>query len=702
MSNRQSNQLPNNLPQLQNLIKRDAESYKDEFLQQYRHFESTVQVFELNPGDYNKSLDEQVMFLAQVTKCYPEDLSSYPQKLIGILSKHSTVLHPEMRMSLCKALILLRHKEIVAPADLLQLFFELFKCQDKSLRSFLRDHIVTDLKNTNAKHKDVKLNSSMQNFMFKMINDSHHVAAKMALKVMIELYKKNVWNDAKTVNVIASACYRINENTGKLDVTKLTPMALRFFLGADEEEDDKDDDDNDVPTVKDVKMANKFNKKTKKRAKQLDNAKKAHKKNVKKVRKVDSFNFSALHLIHDPQKFAEELCKLYMKEGGKQKFEVTILFADLISRLIGTHQLFVLNYYKKIADYLRPHQKEVIPMLQYAAQAAHELIPHDDIQPVVSAIANNFITERNNSEVIAIGLNAMREICKRCPFALDETLLRDLAEYKTYKDKAVMMAARSLIGLYRSTQPELLHKKDRGRPTEAMVEDNNSAMKQYGEADAKDFIPGAEVIEAEMDQDKLEKENNGQKSKKRKRADSESDSDESNDGWENVDHSGDENPDEPQDATSLEERKAKAMEVTSSRILTDADFKRIEAAQLKKQVQGFSKSRNKKRRLEEDKPAANNSKPRDELVDLANIEMIHKKRKHDKEARLATVMAGREDREKFGQRKGKMSEHASTTNKDKAKQKNFMMMKHKLRKKVKKSFVDKQRTLRKTLKSQYK
>ena len=32
MANRQNNQLPNNLPQLQNLIKRDAESYKDEFL----------------------------------------------------------------------------------------------------------------------------------------------------------------------------------------------------------------------------------------------------------------------------------------------------------------------------------------------------------------------------------------------------------------------------------------------------------------------------------------------------------------------------------------------------------------------------------------------------------------------------------------------------------------------------------------------
>ena len=161
--------------------------------------------------------------------------------------------------------------------------------------------------------------------------------------------------------------------------------------------------------------------------------------------------------------------------------------------------------------------------------------------------------------------------------------------------------------------------------------------------------------------------------------------------------------DKVEDATSLEERRAKAMEVTSSRILTDADFKRIEAAQLKKQVQGFSKSRNKRRRLdEEQQPLTNNTKPRDELVDLANIEMIHKKRKHDKEARLATVMEGRKDREKFGAKKGKVNEFASTTNKEKMKKKNFMMMKHKLKRKTKRSLVEKQATLRKSLKSKYK
>ena len=53
---------------------------------------------------------------------------------------------------------------------------------------------------------------------------------------------------------------------------------------------------------------------------------------------------------------------------------------------------------------------------------------------------------------------------------MDEDLLRDLVLYKNYKEKSVMMAARSLITLYREQLPSFLHKKDRGRPTEASAE----------------------------------------------------------------------------------------------------------------------------------------------------------------------------------------------------------------------------------------
>ncbi len=46
---------------------------------------------------------------------------------------------------------------------------------------------------------------------------------------------------------------------------------------------------------------------------------------------------------------------------------------------------------------------------------------------------------------------------------MDEDLLRDLTAYKSYKDKGIMMASRSLIQLFRNIQPDMLHRKDRVR-----------------------------------------------------------------------------------------------------------------------------------------------------------------------------------------------------------------------------------------------
>ena len=201
------NQLLNNLPLLQNLIKRDPDSYREEFLQQYQSFRDAVEFFQLSPEEHNKTLEDLSMFLAQVAHCYSQELVSFPQLLMDLLEKHATVLNADMRMQFCRSLILLRNKNLLAPLDLLELFFRMLRCQDKALRSFLKTHIVTDIKNINAKHKNLKLNTTLQNFMFMMLKDSNPKAAKMSADIMIELYNKNVWNDSKTVNVIATGCF---------------------------------------------------------------------------------------------------------------------------------------------------------------------------------------------------------------------------------------------------------------------------------------------------------------------------------------------------------------------------------------------------------------------------------------------------------------------------------------------------------------
>lgn len=626
MANRTSNQLPLNLPQLQNLVKRDPESYKAEFLQQKDHFDAVydafIQYYDQRNEQYNEEIDKLMTFLAQVAHCYTEELAGFPQKLMDALEKHAWEMHPDNRMSICRTLILLRNKNLLEPTDLLPLFFKLFQCPDKRLRKCLQLNIIADIKNLNTKKRNNRLNTYLQNFMFQMVNNSHAKTAKISLSIMIDLYHKNIWNDAKCVNVIAEACL------SKIPSVMVT--AVKFFLTCNVADKEESDSDDDLPNPKEMVMANRVNKKTRKREKNLDKLKSMIKKKKKK-RKTENFQFSALHLIYDPQGLSEKLFK--QMNTQHDQFEGKLLTLELISRLIGVHELILLNFYPYVTRFLKPHQREVTKILQCIAQASHQLVPPENIESVINEIINNFVTERNSADVMAVGINAIREICLRCPLGISKDMLQDLSYYKTCKEKSVMMAARSLIHLFRDTNPDLLLKKDKGRPTIAAVE---RKQRGYGELDTVELIPGAEVLV-------------GNEGKDNSVDDEDSDSDGSGE-WVNVSGSENEEEDEGESGVEDEEdegeeveegegeeeeedqgdnegkvkkvakkkipkgskkekeeeeeldpqaRRLMAMELIQTQLLTDEDFKKMEKLQMQKQIVGAKKGSAKKRKASE-------------------------------------------------------------------------------------------------------
>lgn len=197
---------------------------------------------------------------------------------------------------------------------------------------------------------------------------------------------------------------------------------------------------------------------TKKRASRIKRIKEA----ASKQKKRDEYltpNFPAIQLILDPLGFSEKLFGSLKR--STDRFEVKLMMMNLLSRLISCHKLQLINFYPWLQRYLQPHQEEVTHILCILAQSVHDMIDEDSILPTVRVLANNFITDRCSSNAISVGLNTIREICLRCPFAMDATLLQDLVQYKKYKDKSVSMASRSLLALFREIAPHLLAKKDR-------------------------------------------------------------------------------------------------------------------------------------------------------------------------------------------------------------------------------------------------
>jgi hypothetical protein len=65
---------PRTLAELQNLSKRDPESYRSDFLQQWRHYESNLQIFLLKPTDDAKVSEHVVVedVVVEAVECEEE------------------------------------------------------------------------------------------------------------------------------------------------------------------------------------------------------------------------------------------------------------------------------------------------------------------------------------------------------------------------------------------------------------------------------------------------------------------------------------------------------------------------------------------------------------------------------------------------------------------------------------------------------
>ncbi|CEG45802.1 protein sda1 homolog isoform x1 [Plasmopara halstedii] len=646
------------LPQLQNMVKRDPLGYRTEFLMQLRHFESEYQLFLLQPTKESAHFGALVLFLSHVAKCFPEEMVDFPKKIIGMLHDNYLVLEPELRKTLVHSLMLLRNRGLVDAITLLKLFFELFRCPDKRLRELLYKHIVSDIRQLNATSRNVKVNKALQNFMFEMLNDESEQAAVKSLQVLMELFKRKVWHDQRSVNVIATACTSKN--------TKLLVMALSFFLGIDEDILKDEEQQKKQKKALVVVDYHSHSKKTKKR--QRDTLAALCKNKRARKRELDfKATFPAIELLNNPQGVAERQLKLL--KSCTESFDVKLLMMNFIGRLLGFHKLVLLSFYPLLQRYLQSHQQSVTAILAYLIQSCHDEIPPEELLSIVKSIAHNFVTERCSSEVIAVGINALRELFRRVPLLLEcegiDVLVSDLIQYNRARDKTIVMAARGVLNLIRDIHPALLKRKDRGK-----FHNKDVKPHRFGELVACEGVDGADLLAEAEAAGRFDGEENKDGWEV---ASSTSGEDESSDEW--VDVSSDEEDIKGGDNTDINDDDAGEGEVSplleqkdrldARRILTPLDFERIEMLKKERDAALKDPKSRSKRKAEEDAAKASSDATKVNPVDL---EGYTKKKRMTQEERLRLVLEGRED---FKHKRS----GGGTTNTEKKRLKHFMMIK---------------------------
>jgi len=674
-----------------------------------------------------------------------------------MLPSAALLLPRDIRKTCVSALILMRNKGALEPLRVLELFFRLMAViPDKTLREILYRHMVNDIRNINKKGKrDDKVNRAIQSFLHRVVsthgqeqrvgNNSNNsdtleesatdIAAKRATDMVCELYRRNVWTDDRTVAILASAA--ISKNT------TVASRAMRFFLNIEEKMamDSAAQEDEEWDASQKVNYHS-FSRKTKNRANHVKRQIKNRNRQQRKREGVDGDDwmdvrddegvevskklYPAIELLRDPQGLAEDVLKRLKNPKASIPYKNKLLMMNFVTRLVGNHELLVLNLYPFLQKYMGGHQRDVTGILAYAVQACHESVPPDEVYGILKTIAHNFVTERCSEEQMAVGINAIRAICARTPSVLSiedskdeavatafdvEAFVRDIAAFANHRDRSVSIAGKSYTNFIRETHPSLLQGKHRGLRGSALHKAKAKPMR-YGEAKVNYGVEGADLLleyeaqkaayereQARMraeggdEEDEFEEEMNDVESDDEEApdlivVDPEEENENSDNGEADSSQAGD-NGDQEQKEDVLdlskmtqEERNKLKQEISSTRVFTAADF-----AKMRKLVQREERARRDPREAARRKRAIARGQAFDELSEddfdeddeednihvkgAVNPDAIMaeaKRKRKSKAERLKKVLEGREKFEANDRGGG-------STNTEKERKKNFLMSK---------------------------
>ena len=423
-------QLHEKLPQLQNCIKRDPSGYHDDFLRQLRHYESERSLLRLAPNQPAPALLPLLSFLSHTASCYPIECSDLASDWTSLVLENAAVLDPEVRKALVQALVHLRHQNLLESPALFSLCFELFQCPDKKLRVYMYQQLHADLKalsgsyaaghvKTKASKKKSKISRNpqvlrqLQCFLFDQLElDGQEWRQRVALDLIIQMYKHQCWVDRQTVNCIAN----VGCTSSRL---KILVKSMHFFLGVENHdlEDELDEGMSSCFDMVNIDMLNisiycidasskpeeemkevnyhEHSKKTRSRYRKTRSALIKNRQIRNRLRSATTVSnplFPALEMLHDPQGVVERTFRKL--KSSTESFAVKLIMMDYMSRIVGVHELIFFPLYSHIQRYIQSHQENVTQILAYLIQACHKNIPAEELWPIVSTIATNFITDR--------------------------------------------------------------------------------------------------------------------------------------------------------------------------------------------------------------------------------------------------------------------------------------------------------------------
>ena len=239
-----STALGQRLQNLHYVMKKDPQGYLPEVKGHLDAWRAAVSAWERKPELPHQELGELSVFLGSTMGKFPALLGDFGPQLLALLATQATgsnstaTMCSDLRLAVAKAVAIANSRKSISVPALCGVFFGLFHLPDKRLRAYAYMTCLSAMKRLNANSVDLGINRELQRPLAAFLHGSDTRSGRAAISIMIEMYRRGMWEDAHMVNLIAAACFSRQ--------SAVRVAALHFFLGIDDsmqhdEEEDADD-----------------------------------------------------------------------------------------------------------------------------------------------------------------------------------------------------------------------------------------------------------------------------------------------------------------------------------------------------------------------------------------------------------------------------------------------------------------------------
>ena len=474
-------------------IRKNPDIHRDKVDEKLQEFEQVSLGVKSRPGARNEDFTQLVHFFAQVFDLFPKKLRFLVQVLQEMLLSLSDQLHHATRFKVVQTLLIVQKKGHLSFIPSLPFFLKLLGLEDKSVRKLVFNSLFFSLK---LKKKKKKIDfSALAAFLQRFLGSCEPGVRKRVLKLLIKLYDKSVWRDAKVVNLVAEQV-----DCGKASCAFII---IKWMIASTEIFEEIDDSEEEGETLEEVtrKMGKQYKsskKKIEKLTKQIRNLKRKKRRAARVTNVAHTF---PLDLLYSPTKYLQRLIRLLNRQKHL-KFGLKLEVMCLCGRIINRHKLIYPAFYNLVVKYLKPHTRNVMRLMAFVAESVHIQTPLTDLETLSKEMLQNFISEASPENILVAGINTAREIYLRNQGFFSSEEVNYVCSLRSYRNKSVNSAVKSFINAVRDTNPDVLNKEYQ---LSYAMKSQHQLEKDFWKPGKQGTIDGIELLGegADVDQNRL-------------------------------------------------------------------------------------------------------------------------------------------------------------------------------------------------------